>query len=161
MLEEELPALDVASALSLLGDAVDHSVLQALAGSGLRKSHGYVVQRLLVAPATATEIAVGLGVSQQAVSKTVQELVDLGHVEHLTDARDRRRRPVRLTPTGRRAVARARSARAAFDARLRDAMGGERVEALLVLLQSALDALGLGDDVGRRAVPPPGGTLSG
>ena len=50
------PHLDLASLLTILGDAVSAEVVAALAGTGLRHGHGYLVQRLLVAPATATAI---------------------------------------------------------------------------------------------------------
>src|SRR3954452_20172529 len=107
---EDLPVLDLSSSLTLLGDAVSGIVSEALAGTGLRHGHGYLVQRLLVGPATASEVADELGVSQQAVSKAVKELVPPGHVEPVADEADGRRRPVRLTARGRRAVATARTA---------------------------------------------------
>jgi len=153
---EDLPGLDVASALTILGDAVSRTVVDALDGTGLRHGHGYLVQRLLLEPATATEIAHDLGVSQQAVSKAVNELVTLGHVEAVTDPLDRRRRPVRLTPRGRRAVESARTARAEVDARLRAALGDEEFERTAAALAVAIDVLGLTDSVRRRTVPPPG-----
>jgi DNA-binding MarR family transcriptional regulator len=160
------PEPDLASLLSLLGAAVDDAVLRALDGTGLRRGHGYLVQRLLVGPATATELAAELGVSQQAVSKTLKELLDLGHAEPVTDTGDRRRRPVALTATGRRAVEVARATRAAIDARLREAVGAERFAATRLVLLAALDAVDpgapdLGDRVRRRAVRPPGGALPG
>ena len=149
----------MASALSLLGDGVDAAVLEALEGTGLRRGHGYLVQRLLLGPATATEIADDLGVSQQAVSKALRELIVLGHVEHAPDGVDRRRRPVRLTAKGREAVARARATRRTLDQRLRDALGDEELERLRSALLVALDAFGLMDRVARRAARPPGDEL--
>lgn len=156
---EDLPDLDLASALTLLGDTVSRSVVAALEGTGLRHGHGYVVQRLLVGPATATEIAAELGISQQAVSKAVVELTALGHVETAPDPADRRRRPVRLTARGQAGVTRAREARAAVDDRVRQALGETRFAETRRALLDALDALGVGDQVRRRAVRPPGPTL--
>ncbi|MGY1725546.1 MarR family winged helix-turn-helix transcriptional regulator [Geodermatophilus sp. SYSU D01062] len=155
------PELDLASVLSLLGAAVDDAVLQALAGTGLRRGHGYLVQRLLAGPATATEVAAELGVSQQAVSKTLGELADLGYVGPAEDTGDRRRRPVALTPAGRQVVRVARETRADVDARVRAAVGDERFAACRDVLLDALDVLGLGEQVRRRAVRPPDGALSG
>src|SRR5690242_12245399 len=126
--DDVLPPLDLSSALTLLGDAVSARVLTALEGTGLRHGHGYLVQRLLVSPATATEVAQELGVTQQAVSKAVAELVSLGLVETVPDPADRRRRPARLTPSGRHAVASARAARAQVDATLREALGDAAFE---------------------------------
>lgn len=149
------PALDLASLLTILGDAVAGTVLASLEGTGLRHGHGYLVQRLLVGPATATEMAAELGITQQAVSKTVRELADLGHVELVVDPADSRRRPVRLTRRGRAAVRRARSARQRLDERIRDGLGEERFDRLVADLAEVLDVLDLRDAVARRAVKPP------
>ena len=154
-MEDALPDLDLSSALILLGDAISAHVLSSLDGSGLRHSHGYVIQRLLVAPATATEMAEALGISQQAVSKTLKELLSLGIVEPVTDPADRRRRPVQLTERGRRAVETARAARADLDQRLRAHLGDRQFAQTLTALTTALDALDLGDRVRRRAARPP------
>ncbi len=152
---DRLPPLDLASALTLLGDAVSARVTEALAGTGLRHGHGYVVQRLLVAPATATEIAAELGVTQQAVSKVVAELVTLGHAEVVADPADRRRRPVGLTARGRAAVRAARAARSEVDSTVRAALGDDEFARTLAALTTALEALGLGDRVRERRVRPP------
>lgn len=146
--------LEVADLLSLLGAAVDDAVLRSLAGTGLRRSHGYLVQRLLLGPATATEMADTLGVSQQAVSKLVTELVGLGHVEVVTDPTDGRRRPVRLTASGRRAVRAARRTRAQVDRRLQAAWGQEEYATTRAQLVAGLGVLGIADDVRRRRVAP-------
>ena len=156
---EELPDLDLASMLTLLGDAVSGEVLRALDDTGLRHGHGYLVQRLVLGPATATEVAEELGVSQQAVSKAVKELVALGHVEVVTDPTDGRRRPVRLTGRGQQAVATARAARREIDGRIRAILGDEAFASTCAALQSALDAWDRGDRVRRRAARPPGSVL--
>ncbi|MEV4346432.1 MarR family winged helix-turn-helix transcriptional regulator [Actinoplanes sp. NPDC049596] len=154
-MKEELPGLDMSSALTLLGDAITQQVLRALDGTGLRPGHGYVIQRLLTGPATATEIADDLGVSQQAVSKVFRELLSLGHIEVAAAGDDRRRRPMALTATGRHAVETARAARRRLDAQLREALGADRFDTTMAALRTALDALGLADRVRRRAVRPP------
>lgn len=145
----------MSSALTLLGDAVSAAVAEALDGTGLRHGHGYVIQRLLTGPSTATEIADELGVTQQAVSKTVRELLALGHLETVTDPVDGRRRPVRLTQAGFEAVEKARAARREVDGRIRAVLGPEVFEATLAGLVAAFEALGMADRVRRRAVPPP------
>jgi DNA-binding MarR family transcriptional regulator len=143
----------------VLGDAVDGRVLDALAGTGLRHGHGYIVQRLLVGPATATEIAQDLGVTQQAVSKAVKELEVLGHVAAVADPSDRRRRPVRLTARGHEAVRVARATRAQIDATLRDALGDAAFDDTMAALRVVMEALDLADRVDRRAVRPAAPTL--
>lgn len=158
-LQEEEVRLDLATVLGLLSDAVDRRVLLALTGTGLRRGHGYLVQRLLAGPSTATELAEDLGISQQAASKAVSELVALGHVEPAPGTGDRRRRPYRLTRRGRRAVETARSVRLDFDDEVRSALGGTDFDAVLRSLAAALDALGLTSSALRSAVRPPAGRL--
>lgn len=158
-MDSPLPDLDLSSALTLLGDAVSRRVVEALDGTGLRHGHGYVVQRLLVGPATATEIAGELGITQQAVSKAIQELVGLGHVALVADPADRRRRPAQLTERGRAAVEAARTARHEIDDLLRAAWGDREFDRMLRSLTTALNALGLTEQVARRAVRPPGPDL--
>jgi DNA-binding MarR family transcriptional regulator len=152
--------LDLVAALSLVGAAVDGHVLRALreAGlAGLTVGHGYVVQRLLAGPATASEMAAALGVTQQATSKTVAELVRLGYARQTGDPADRRRRPVELTEAGHRAVEVAREVRAGLERRLADAVGEESLGVARDVVGAALDLLGLTPEVRRRSVPPPPG----
>jgi DNA-binding MarR family transcriptional regulator len=149
--------VDVPAQLSLLGSAVDALVLRALADAGLhglRLGHGYLVQRLLLGPATATEIAAALGITQQAVSKAAGELVRLGYARVRPDPADRRRRALELTDRGRRAVEISREARRRFAAELSAAVGPGDVAVTARVLAAALDLAGRADAVRRRAVPP-------
>jgi DNA-binding MarR family transcriptional regulator len=155
---EETPHLGFVAALSLLGGAADAHVLAELRRRGLpglTVGHGYVVQRLLAGPATASEVAAALGVTQQATSKTVQDLRRLGYVHQVADPTDRRRRPVELTATGRRAVAVAREVRAELEGRIAEIVGPERFATGEEVLAAAMQVLGMADDVRRRSVPPP------
>jgi DNA-binding MarR family transcriptional regulator len=152
-----LDEVDVPAQLSLLGSAVDTLVLRALADAGLhglRLGHGYLVQRLLVAPATATEIAAALGISQQAVSKAAGELVRLGYARVRPDPADRRRRALELTDRGRRAVEVGRDARRRFAAQLVAAVGPDDAAVTARVLAAALELAGRADAVRRRTVPP-------
>jgi DNA-binding MarR family transcriptional regulator len=150
--------LDLAQSVSLLGAWVDGHVVQRLRAAGLaglRPGHGYFVQRLLEGPATATEMAHALGITQQAASKAVRELVDLGYVVLAADETDRRRKQAELTDKGREAVALARTARAELDARLRAVVGERRFATALGVLDQAMTELGLEEAVRARRVPPP------
>jgi hypothetical protein len=49
--------------------------------SGVRESHGYVIQHLIESPRTITELSRRLEVAQQAASKMGAELIHLGLVE--------------------------------------------------------------------------------
>ncbi|MFC4786066.1 MarR family winged helix-turn-helix transcriptional regulator [Nocardioides sp. MAHUQ-72] len=158
------PHNDLPTALSLAGSAVDGQVVRALERAGLpglRPRHGYVVQRLLSGPKTATEIAEALGVSQQAVSKTVKEMVALGYVQQACDPVDRRRRPVELSERGRQAVDVARRTRSSLARQLGTRVGEERLTVAHEVVAELLGLLGLDEPVRRRAVPPPDGTDPG
>lgn len=153
--------LDFTQSLSLLGAAVDDQVVRSLRSAGmtgLRPGHGYYVQRLLTGPATATEMADALGISQQAASKAVRELVGLGYVSFGADDADRRRKVARLTERGRAVVTLARAARADLDGRLRAAVGEQRFVDALEVLHSALTELGLDEPIRTRRVRPPAET---
>jgi DNA-binding MarR family transcriptional regulator len=152
----ELP-LDLFIAASLVGAETDRRVVTELEQAGLpgiRRGHGYLIQRLVEQPATVGEIAASLEISQQAVSKTVGELVRLGYVEQTTDPEDRRRRPVRLSRRGRRAVAVARTARRDLRRRLEDEVGPRRLAAAERVLAAAAQVLGMAEQVATRTVRP-------
>ena len=150
--------LDLVAALSLLGAATDGHVLRSLRSAGLTGltvGHGYVIQRLVAGPSTASELAASLGVTQQATSKTVAELVRLGYVRQVADPADGRRRPVELTAEGRRAVELSRATRADLERRIADVVGEWSLGVAREVLAAAMDVLGMTTDVRRRAVPPP------
>jgi DNA-binding MarR family transcriptional regulator len=150
--------LDLAQTLSLLGHAVDAHVIAALRAeglTGLRFGHGYVVQRLIDGPSTVSEIADSLEITQQAVSKSVRELVGLGYVAQTIDTADRRRRPLELTASGHRAVAVARRSRRDLESRIRIAVGDRRFSQTAGVLESAMRELGLDAQIDRRRVSPP------
>jgi DNA-binding MarR family transcriptional regulator len=144
--------------LSHIGAAVDAYVLVELRKArlhGLRKGHGYVIQRLILGPATASEMAELLGVTQQAVSKTVGELVKLGYVRQSVDSGDRRRRPLTLTARGRRAVEVSRAARAGLEEQIGKSAGSRRLAAAKAVAAITADLLGIADRIETRSVQPP------
>lgn len=145
--------------VSICGGAADAYVVAALDSAGfdgLRARHGYVFQRLLVEPQSITHLADALSVTQQAMSKTIAELVGLGYVEASVDLADARRRVLSLTDRGRAAVAEARSARAALERRVRETVGVERLRAAQRALEALVDELGLSERIAARTVPIPG-----
>lgn len=150
--------LDTATMLQLLAGAVDAAVFAELRRcglGGLTHAHGYVVQRLIAAPSTASEMATVLGITQQAVAKRVAEMVRLGVVEMIDDEADRRRRPVKLTDRGWEAVHAARRARAAVSRRIHEAIGAD-ADAWERGLRMAIDGVELADRVATRSVQPSG-----
>lgn len=141
-------ALDLPVLAALAGTAANDHLLMRLhdAGfAGIRVSHGYVIQLLVDARPTVGELAERLGVSQQAVSKTVAELESLGVVERTADERDRRVTRVALTARGQAVLDRTRSERQALEAAVHREVGD------LAAAKQALAAL-LHHSGGRAAV---------
>src|SRR5215467_10952268 len=115
--------LDIAYLGFFLGLRVNELVLEkglAAGFRGMRESHGYLVQHLIESERSITELAQRMNVSQQAVSKSIAELVKHGVVESLP-ATDRRARRVRLSTRGWNAVRFTRRARQTIEARLQRA----------------------------------------
>jgi DNA-binding MarR family transcriptional regulator len=106
-------------------------------------------------PATVSAITAGVDVSQQAVSKTLRELVALGYVEQTADPHDRRRRPIHLSARGREAVEVSRRARREFETRLQERVDAADLAATRRVLRAGADTLGLTGSITRRAVAPP------
>jgi DNA-binding MarR family transcriptional regulator len=158
MTSEPVPALDLGLAALFAGQAIADAVRTRLVErgfAGLRVSHGFLVQRLLEDEQSIAALAKALGVTQQAVSKTVSELERLGYVRRRPDPRDGRVRLVALTDRGRAAVAAAREERAAVEADLRERLGPRRVDAATRVLREVLDLHGASAAVRTRRVRPP------
>jgi DNA-binding transcriptional ArsR family regulator len=113
---EPVPELDLSLAALFAGWALTDEVTRRLTArgfTGLRFSHGFLVQRLVASEQSIAALAQALDITQQAVSKTVAELERLGYVRRRPDPRDARVRLVALTDRGRAAVQAAREERAA------------------------------------------------
>ncbi|HWG65001.1 MAG TPA: MarR family winged helix-turn-helix transcriptional regulator, partial [Streptosporangiaceae bacterium] len=95
-----------------------------------RPMHGFVFQAIGPDGTSAAELGRRLGVSKQAAGKTIEALEQLGYVERGPDARDARRKTVRLTARG--ADCLVRSARIFDELRAAWAatLGAERLRAL-------------------------------
>lgn len=126
----------------------------ARAGYGdLRESHGYLFQHLLSGPRSVSELAKALGVTQQAVSKTVAELTRSRYLETAA-AEDARVRLVQLADRGHAAVLSARRLRDKLERRLIARVGPRRAQALRSALGELLEELGGSEAVAQRRVPP-------
>ena len=150
---EELPLTFLAQ---FVGMAAGERVLDELRRRGhadLRPSHGYIVQHLLTAPRGVTELAKLLGISQQAVSKSVAELAAGGYVEDVPsdDARVRR---LALTARGHDCVAASRDARAALEREICELLGPRRHARVCEALRQLVEHLGIAEDVRHRRVRP-------
>ncbi|MGH3713121.1 MAG: MarR family winged helix-turn-helix transcriptional regulator [Micromonosporaceae bacterium] len=136
-----LPAL----VLGLSGALVDaiHSGVVARGFDDVRPAHGFAFARLSGAGATVSELAGHLGVTRQAASQLVEELVAKGYVRRQPHPADARARLVVLTDRG---VACTRAA---------DAAAAEAIQPWVATL-GASRVKALRDDLARIA---PGGRL--
>lgn len=133
------PGADLA--LGLLGAfrALVDDVHADLAGAGYpdaRPVHGFALQAIGPAGATAAELGLRLGVSKQAAGKTIDRLAERGWVERATDPQDARRKIVTITSGGWGLL---RESAAAFDRALAvrtDALGAGRMDTLRAALQA-------------------------
>lgn len=67
---------------------------------GLRPAIGFAMQAISRGATTATALGQATGVSKQAASKTVDQLLALGYIEAGGDPADARRKVLRTTPHG-------------------------------------------------------------
>ncbi len=149
--------LDLGYLCLFVGMRLNDLVLEALHRAGfrdLRHAHGYVFQHLVGGPRAVSDLARCLDVSQQAASKAVAELVELGYLED-APSRDRRARTVRLSKRGRSSIARARAIRRGLERRIRERHGSAPIENAKSLLAQILEDLGGADAVRARRIRAP------
>ena len=85
-----------------------HELLAADGREPLRPAHGFAFRLLQQSGGTSiTELAARLGVTKQATSKLVEELVAWGYVQRTSDPASGRTKRVTLTAKGRRYLERA------------------------------------------------------
>jgi DNA-binding MarR family transcriptional regulator len=96
--------------------------LKRRAGIDLERAASVLLARVEeVGPARLSDVAAAAGVDISTASRTSARLVDQGYVERRTDPVDGRACLLRVTPTGRRVLARLRAARHEW---LRDILAG-------------------------------------
>jgi DNA-binding MarR family transcriptional regulator len=147
--------LDLPTLAALAGSAANQHLLQRLRDqgyTGVRTSHGYVIQNLIEESPTVGELADRLGVTQQAASKTVVEMEALGLVTRVPDPGDSRVRRVTLAAQGQALLAAGRAARSELEQAV-EAEVGDLVAAKRALV-SLLAQTGQMAAVLRRRVRP-------
>ena len=83
-----------------------------------------------------SDIARNLGISRQAIHRTLSQMVDLGIVTMEPDPDDRRHMVVSLTETGKRMRQDAQQAMDALSEQIAGALGKDRFESLLAALEA-------------------------
>jgi DNA-binding MarR family transcriptional regulator len=140
----DLKRLDLGYLALFLGQRVNELVVQRLVRAGftnVRESHGYVVQHLIECERSISDLARRMGVTQQAASKTVAEMIRLGILEARTEE-DRRAKVIRISERGWKSIHFSRRARADFDRRLTRVVGIDRYRRVKVGLIACLTELG-------------------
>ncbi|GAA3503909.1 MarR family winged helix-turn-helix transcriptional regulator [Streptomyces prasinosporus] len=107
-----------------------HEGVVARGFEGLRPAHGFAFARLAPGGATVTDLAAHLGVTKQAASQLVDELVRKGYAERRPHPEDARARLVVLTELGRACTRAAEEAAAEAVGAWGDALGEPEVRAL-------------------------------
>ena len=107
-----------------------HQELAAGGPPARRPAHGFALQAIGTFGSTAADVGRRLGVSKQAAGKTIDRLTELGYVTRGTEAADRRRKLVRLTPRGTQALTLSAESFARVRARWAAELGGDRVASL-------------------------------
>jgi DNA-binding MarR family transcriptional regulator len=149
---------DVGLLAMVVAEGFSMRVLARLAELGFgdtRMSHGYVVQGLLAGDRTVTDLAERLGISVQAVSKTVREMERLGYLERETNPNDRRSGTLKLSARGEASVRASREARFDLMDQLLESLGPEDCAALIRLLGKAAAQFGGLEVLRQRRVRPP------
>ena len=90
-------------------------------------------------PNNASQIANDLGITRQAVHKTVKELETCGWLESTVDPIRRNQRIITFTDEGERMMSEARALFKQLDAKLFAGWDPEKLEAVFALLQSPLE----------------------
>jgi DNA-binding MarR family transcriptional regulator len=151
------PTTDLGLLSLVVASGVTERIAERVADAGfpdVRDAHGFVVQGLLAGDTTTTQLAARLGVSAQAVSKTVAELERSGYLARGVDAGDRRARPLTLTPRGEELVDASRRARLSVARDLERWLGTRDTAELVRLLQHAAERYGGIEQLSTRRLRP-------
>jgi DNA-binding MarR family transcriptional regulator len=154
------PREDIGLLCQVIASATSERVLERLTAAGfddVRVSHGFVIQGLLAGDATVTDLAQRLGVSSQAVSKSVIELEQRGYVVRRRDAGDGRARTIELTDRATAMLAVSRQARLDLQHEITAHMGPGNARSLARLLRTLSERVGGEDAISGRRVRPVGG----
>ena len=130
---------DIGLLCMVISTGFSDAVLARLSAKGFddtKFGHGYIVQGLLAGDTTVTELAQRLGISVQAVSKTIQEMERLGYLESLPDPADGRARRLQLSVRGQANLAESRRARAEIMRRLEKRLGKKQTREVTKALRA-------------------------
>ncbi len=149
--------LDLGHLALFTGQRINQLVREELTRMGhadLRDAHGYVFQHLIEGSRSISSLAERMSISQQAASKRVAEMIEMGYLEINPESRGRTRL-VAIAPRGWEVIRLARNIRAKLHAELHTRLGSQDVTIASSILRNALASLGGLESVQQRRAREP------
>jgi DNA-binding MarR family transcriptional regulator len=122
-------------------------VVAAAGGDQMRPSFGFVLRAVAAEEPTVSRLAELLGVTKQAASRLVDDMVELGYLRRSERADDRRRKRLHLSPTGQRIRDKALAESQEMEAELRHRFGAAAVDDLRNVLIGFVESHGGGEEL--------------
>jgi DNA-binding MarR family transcriptional regulator len=119
----------------------------AVGGESMRPSFGFVIRAVAAEQPTVTRLAELLGVTKQAASRLVDDMVTLGYLERADDPGDRRRTRLRLSATGERIRSCALAESRQMEAELRERFGAAELAQMRAILTDFVGRHGGADEL--------------
>jgi DNA-binding MarR family transcriptional regulator len=148
---------DIGLLALVIANGFTDAVLERLAAKGFGEAkfgHGFIVQGLLAGDTTVTELAERLGITVQAVSKTVLEMEQFGYIERTRSAADGRAWTLALSKRGQASVAESRRARFAVMRDLEKKLGKKQTREAIRALRAVADQFGGLEALATRRLRP-------
>jgi len=121
-----------------------------VSGDSMRPSFGFVLRAVAAEEPTVSRLAELLGVTKQATSRLVEDMVTLGLLQRAELPGDRRQKRLHLSPTGERIRERALAESREMEDELRQRFGDAQVDILRTLLIDFVERHGSGDELAAR-----------
>lgn len=133
-------ALTVLNAATLVVDGINGGLARR-GHANVRPAQAFALVRIAAGGATVLDVAQHMGITKQAASQLVEQLVERRYVKRTADPDDARRRLLGLTARGRACTQAAEESAAEAVAAWRPALGASGLKSLYELL-GALDRTG-------------------
>ena len=144
---------DFAILITAANRCIADRLLDAVAtvgGERMRPSFGFVLRAVAAEEPTVSRLAELLGVTKQATSRLVDDMVTLGFLQRSEPRGDRRQKRLHPSPTGKRIRERALAESREMEDELRQRFGDAQVDALRTLLIDFVERHGGGDELAAR-----------
>ena len=144
---------DFAILITAANRCIADRLLDAVAtvgGDSMRPSFGFVLRAVAAEEPTVSRLAELLGVTKQATSRLVDDMVTLGLLQRAELPGDRRQKRLYLSPTGERIRERALAESREMEDELRQRFGNAQVDTLRTLLIDFVERHGGGDELAAR-----------